>query len=111
MDTLPEILISQAAEQAQSKHVRRLAAAGRLRKLYAGVYSSNLKAHDEAVVLRNWREIVGHLLPGAVVSHRSRGRRFESEQQSQQRGSSHLALFSLPSSTSWSSCRSVEGSI
>lgn len=79
MDVLPEILFSQAAEQAQSKHVRRLAEAGRLRKLYAGVYSSNLKAPDEAVVLRNWREIVGHLLPGAVVSHRSAfdGRPFE----------------------------------
>ena len=79
MDKLPEVLFSEAADQARSRHVRRLAQAGKLQKLYAGVYTSNLKATDEAVVQRNWREIVGHLLPGAVVSHRSAfdGRPFE----------------------------------
>ena len=68
MDDLPEILFSEAADPAHSRNVRRLAHAGQLRKLYAGVYMSNLKATDEAVVQRNWREIVGHLLPGAVIS-------------------------------------------
>ena len=38
MDTPPEILFSQGIDQAQSKRVRRLAARGELRKLYAGVY-------------------------------------------------------------------------
>ncbi len=71
MDTLPEILFSQGADQAQSKRVRRLAAKGRLRKLYAGVYTSNLDASAESVVLRHWRAIAGHLLPGGVISHRS----------------------------------------
>jgi len=71
MDNLPEILFSEAANEAHSRHVRRLADAGRLRKLYAGIYTSNLDAPLEAVVLRHWREIAGHLLAGAVVSHRS----------------------------------------
>jgi hypothetical protein len=71
MDTLPEILFSQGTDQAQSKRVRRLAAGGHLRKLYAGVYTSNLDAPAESVVVRHWRAIVGHLLPGGVISHRS----------------------------------------
>ena len=71
MDMLPEILFSQGTDEAQSKRVRRLAADGHLRKLYAGVYTSNLDAPAESVVLRHWRAIVGHLLPGSVISHRS----------------------------------------
>ena len=71
MDNLPELLFSQATDQAQSKRVRRLAADSQLRKLYAGVYTSNLDAPAESVALRNWRAIVGHLLPGGVISHRS----------------------------------------
>ena len=71
MNTLPEIMFSYAADSAQSKRVRRLAANGRLHKLYAGVYTSNLEAPAESVVLRHWRAIVGHLLSGGVISHRS----------------------------------------
>lgn len=71
MDALPELLFSQASDPAQSRRVRRLAVGGHLRKLYAGIYTSNLDAPPEAVVLRHWRAIAGHLLPGAVVSHRS----------------------------------------
>ena len=71
MDTPPEILFSQGKDQAQSKRVRRLAARGELRKLYAGVYTANLDAQAASVVLRHWRVIVGHLLPGGVISHRS----------------------------------------
>ena len=71
MDTLPELLFIDAADPAQAKRVRRWAAAGRVRKLHASVYTSNLDAPDDAIVLRHWRAIAGHLLPGAVVSHRS----------------------------------------
>jgi len=71
MDSLPEILFSQGTDQAQSKRVRRLAAGGHLRKLYPGVYTSNLDSPADSVVLRHWRAIVGHLLPGGVISHRS----------------------------------------
>jgi fido (protein-threonine AMPylation protein) len=71
MDTVPELLFSRSADQALSRRVRRLAASGRLRKLYAGVYTSDLQAPAEWVVLRHWHAIVGHLLPGGVISYRS----------------------------------------
>jgi hypothetical protein len=70
-DALPEILISDDTDPTAARQVRRLAAVGRLRRLYAGVYTSNLDSPLEAVVLRHWRTIVGHLLPGGVISHRS----------------------------------------
>ena len=71
VDTLPELLFSEAADPAQSKRIRRLALAGRVRRLYMGVYASDVAAAPEAIVLRHWQDITGHLLPGAVVSHRS----------------------------------------
>ena len=71
MDMLPELLFSAANDQALSKRVRRMATAGQLRKLYAGVYTANLDAAAESLVSRYWRDIVGHLLPGGVISHRS----------------------------------------
>lgn len=71
LDNLPEILISNAKDSAASKRIRRLAGAGRLRKLYAGVYTSNLDSPPESIVLRNWHPIVGQLLPAGVISHRS----------------------------------------
>lgn len=70
-DNLPELLFSAEVDPALSRRISRLAAAGRLRKLHAGVYTSNLDSPPEAVVLRHWQAIVGHLLPGGVISHRS----------------------------------------
>lgn len=71
LDMLPELLVSDDHDPAAARRIRRLAAAGRLRRLYAGVYTSNLDSPPEAVVLRHWQAIVGHLLPGGVISHRS----------------------------------------
>ena len=71
LDNLPEILCTDPKDSAASKRIRRLAESGRLRKLYAGVYTSNLSGTPESVVLRNWLAIVGNLLPGGVISHRS----------------------------------------
>lgn len=71
LDALPELLISDDTDPVAARRIRRLAAAGRLRRLYAGIYTSNLDSPPEAVVLRHWQAIVGHLLPGGVVSHRS----------------------------------------
>ncbi|MCD9026603.1 Fic family protein [Luteimonas sp. BDR2-5] len=71
LDALPELLIPDDTNHAAARRVRRLAAAGRLRRLYAGIYTSNLDSPPEAVVLRHWQAIVGHLLPGGVISHRS----------------------------------------
>ena len=71
LDILPELVLSDDADPTVARRIRRLAAAGRLRRLYAGVYTSNLDSPPEAVVLRHWQAIVGHLLPGGVISHRS----------------------------------------
>lgn len=70
-DTLPELLIVSEADAAAARRVRRLAAAGRLRRLYSGIYTPNLDSAPEAIVQRHWLAIAGHLLPGAVISHRS----------------------------------------
>ena len=71
LDNLPEILFSDAKDPAASRRIRRLAESGRLRKFYAGVYTSNLDSPPASIVLRNWLAIVGQLLPGGVISHRS----------------------------------------
>jgi hypothetical protein len=70
---MPEILFSQGGG-ASARRLSRLATAGELVKLYAGVYTSNTVLPPETVVLRNWLDIVGYLLPGAVVSFRSAAR-------------------------------------
>lgn len=71
LDAVPELLVSNDTDPAAARRIRRLAASGRLRRLYAGIYTSNLDSPPEAVVLRHWQTIVGHLLPGGVISHRS----------------------------------------
>jgi hypothetical protein len=70
-DNLPELVIADESDPAAARRIRRLASDGRLRRLHAGVYTSNLDAPSEAIVLRHWQPIVGHLLPGGVISHRS----------------------------------------
>ncbi len=70
-DTPPELVLVPEADPAASRRIRRHAAAGRLRKLYRGVYTSNLEVPAETIVLRHWQKIVGHLLPGGVLSYRS----------------------------------------
>ena len=70
-DSLPELVIVDEGDPAAARRIRRLAADGRLRRVYAGVYTSNLDAPLESIVLRHWRSIVGHLLPGGTISHRS----------------------------------------
>lgn len=70
-DTPPELVIVDEGDPASARRIRRLAAQGRLSRLYAGVYTSNLNAPPESIVLRHWQSIVGYLLPGGVISHRS----------------------------------------
>lgn len=70
-DTLPELVIAAEDDPAAARRARRLAAQGRLRRLYAGVYTSNVDSPPETIVQRHWQPIVGHLLPGGVISHRS----------------------------------------
>jgi hypothetical protein len=70
-DILPELIIAVESDPAAARRIHRLAATGRVRRLYSGVYTSNLDSAPEAIVLRHWRTIAGHLLPGGVISHRS----------------------------------------
>jgi hypothetical protein len=70
-DTLPELVIVDEGDPAGARRIRRLAAEGRLRRLHAGVYTSNLNASLESIVLRHWQRIVGHLLPSGIITHRS----------------------------------------
>jgi hypothetical protein len=58
-------------DDAHARALRRLAEAGELRRIHAGIYTRNLDSHVEAVVLRNWAAIVSHLFPGAVLAYRS----------------------------------------
>ena len=44
---------------------------GVLRRLAPGIYTSNLHDPPETVVRRNWVTILGHELPGAVITDRS----------------------------------------
>ena len=68
---LPEVLFTGEGDLAADRKVLRLASAGRLLKLYQGVYTSHVDSPPEVVVLRHWASIVGHLLPGGVLSYRS----------------------------------------
>ena len=70
-DRLPELVIVDEGNPAAARRIRRLASDSRLRRLYSGVYTSNLDAPPESIVLRHWQSIVGYLLPGGVISHRS----------------------------------------
>jgi hypothetical protein len=70
-DALPEVVTVPAGGNTTSARYARWARAGKLKQLYRGVYSSNLRAEDADVVQRNWSDIVGYLAPRAVVSFRS----------------------------------------
>lgn len=70
-NSLPEILFTGEGDLAADRKVLRLAAEGRLLKLYQGVYTSNLASPADSVVLRHWVRIVSHLLPNGVLSYRS----------------------------------------
>ncbi|MFT0545286.1 Fic family protein [Allopusillimonas ginsengisoli] len=69
--SLPEVVFTGEGDLAADRQVLRLARAARVLKLYRGVYTSNLVSPPEAVVLRHWLSIVGHLLPDGVLSYRS----------------------------------------
>jgi hypothetical protein len=70
-DTMPELVLVTETDAAAARRARRLAAQGTLRRLYPSIYTSNVDSLPETIVLRHWQAIVGHLLPGGVISHRS----------------------------------------
>jgi hypothetical protein len=70
-DTMPELVLVAETDAAAARRARRLAAQGALKRLYPGIYTSNVDSPLESIVLRHWQAIIGHLLPGGVISHRS----------------------------------------
>lgn len=67
----PEVILVPAGDGAASQRASRLRREGNVRRLYRGVYNTNLVATDEDVVARNWSRILSYLAPGVVLSHRS----------------------------------------
>src|ERR1700749_2907969 len=68
IDTLPEVFLSTCGT---STEVSRRVKAGAARKIGPKLYTRNLKDSPEAIVSRNLWPIVGMLMPGSVVSHRT----------------------------------------
>jgi len=54
-----------------SRQISKLAKEGQIKKIAPRLYSGNLEDEPEKIVRRNLLSILGHLYPGAVLSHRS----------------------------------------
>lgn len=54
-----------------SKKINKLEKEGRLKKIAPRIYSSNLTEDPESIIRRNLFQILAHLYPEAVLSHRS----------------------------------------
>ena len=67
-----EVVITRGVPEAEAKLAQRKAKEGELVRITEGVYlrEKNPKAQAQ-VVQRNWHRILGALVPGGVVSHRS----------------------------------------
>ena len=67
-----EVLISRGAPEAEARAIQRRAAEGELSAIAQGVYVKGKDPEAQAaIVRRNWSRILGALVPGGVVSHRS----------------------------------------
>jgi len=72
-DMLPEVVFN-SDDPTHNKRLQRLVEKGDLRRIYSGVFTSNINSSTESIVNRNWQEIVSYLLPGGVVSFSSAAR-------------------------------------
>lgn len=61
------------ADSSKASYRRRVAAieSGELRQLAPKIFSSNMEDSPESIMRRNWKQVLGHLYPGAVISHRT----------------------------------------
>jgi hypothetical protein len=67
-----EVLITRGTRDADARAIQRRAAEGELVRLAEGVYVAEKKRKgQEAIVRRNWARILGAVVPGGVISHRS----------------------------------------
>jgi Fic/DOC family len=69
-DVLPEIVFT-SSESAEARRISRLAKSGDLIKLAPKIYTSNPHKSPETLIHENWRKIIAHLYPGAIVSYRT----------------------------------------
>lgn len=67
-----DVLITRGAPPAEARAIQRRARAGELVQLAEGIYVSDKDPEAQAVLVRrHWHRILGTLVPGGVVSHRS----------------------------------------
>jgi hypothetical protein len=67
-----EVLITRGALGNEARTIQRRAKAGELSRIAEGVYLPERDPEaQKAIVRRNWARILGALVPGAVISHRS----------------------------------------
>ena len=67
---LQEIIFG-SSDSRISKAISKLEKEGRIKKLAPRLYSGNIEDEPEIIIRRNLFLILGHLYPGAVLSHRS----------------------------------------
>ncbi len=67
---LPEIVFT-TSNPAEARRISRLCKNGDLLKIAPKIYTSNHNKSSETLIRENWRKIIAHLYPGAVVSHRT----------------------------------------
>jgi hypothetical protein len=67
---LPEIVFG-SSDPLVSRQISRMVRERRLRKLLPRVYTPNFADADAEIIRRNMWIILGHVFPGAIVSHRS----------------------------------------
>lgn len=67
---LPEIIFG-SADSNISHQISNLQKKGLIRKIAPRTYTSNLIDDETSIIRRNLFAIIGHLFPGAVLSHRS----------------------------------------
>ncbi len=71
-DRQDALFITLGVSDAEARAVQRRAKNGELVRLVEGVYVAVKKPEAQAaIVKRNWRQILGALVPGGVVSYRS----------------------------------------
>jgi len=59
------------ANKTEARRLQRLAAAGQLRRIYAGVYTDDLVQPLESIVRRELFAVCSLVAPGSIISHRS----------------------------------------
>jgi hypothetical protein len=60
-----------ADNKTEARRLQRLASAGKLRRIYAGVYTDDLVQPLESIVRRELFALCSLVAPGAIISHRS----------------------------------------